>query len=777
MIKRDEYSNLYKTGGVPYNDSPIKDEKFYLDRMKHYYGRYAYGNCSIGFGGVVFNNGAYRSIKELRDHARSVQSTLKYRDILDPKKQSGPHKGKRMWNISWQPVGILSKFRNIIIDKITSILLEPTTQAVDETARMEKNVIKNQLKLRRMPEVQEITGGVQFDEPDEFAQLESPSDVDEFYAMGGIRLAVEMMMKDAIDISLYRSSWPVIARMIAGDIFDVAGYAVDQIVVNDKQQLKYVDIAKVIIEPSIYPDHRDSSFRGYVEYTKVADIRRYVSDPVKLKKIEGLASKRYSFDTGLNPYPGRGHKEDYMRNNMNFPTYDGFGVPTMKMYFVDVDIERYVNGMHKNGSRVFEKVGPDFSLSDRGIKQGKELIERPILYLHECTWVIGTDIVYNYGVVRGIARDEDMNILFPMTVFMMDEESLAGKCIGFDDDLQMANFKIRRMLSKMAPGPRMILYLDAIKDSIKVGDETLTILDMIKSYQSEGIMVLDRKPEYGLPGEVNNAARPPIDYVPAGIQEDFLVLKQTIMDQIDFIRQVTGVNEVSDGTSSNTDMLRGVMDGLNQATNSALKPYIDLYINGFEAIIRHLGFRYTSLVLMGMVDVGAMPMGGLIKKVVLDERIREHSFNIMVTVHSQETKQMLMQYLMSRVDSLSADAYFTVLNCLISNDLKRAQFLLSKYVSVAQDRQHNQQIEIAQATAQGNAAASQATEEARANTIKVQGDIDLEKLKLEYSLEDKNNESQHKRKLVEIEATNALGEQREVSVVRANNQNKFEQPA
>lgn len=748
-------------------ESDVKDEKFFLRRMEYYYGLYSRDNTAIGNGGMFFRGSERRSIKELRDHARGLQNVNKYKDLCDPVDKKT---GKRMWNISWQPATILSKFRNIVKDKMTSLMLEPITEANDEAARIEKSNIKNLLKILRQDETAQMTDGVQFDEPSEFSDAESPEDVDAIYEMGGIRLAVEIMMKDAIDITLYRSRWDTLSGMIAEDIVDLNAFAADQEVINTKQELKYVDLPRVVIRPSIYPDFRDSDFRGYVSNMKISEIRRFVTDEKVLKSIERKVKGR-NHQSDFNDQ-NRGFREDYSRSNDNFRTYNDFGVEVLKMYFLDTQRERFVSGVHKNGSRVFERVPLDFVLSERGMQAGKEIVERNPMYLYQCYWVVGTDTVFNYGPVEGIARDSEMNVIWPLTVYMGHEQSLIEKCIGFDDDLQLANYKVRHLIAKMPPGPRMIIYKDVIRDSVKIAGEQFSIIDIIGKYQSDGMMILDRR-EYSLPGEGDS--KKPIDFIPAGIAEDLMILKQRIFEQVDFMRQTTGLNEVADGTSQTPDMLKSVMQGLTQATNSALGPYINMYIRGFKSIIEHIGYKYQVLVLNGTVDVGTMPMGTYIKRVLLDDKIRQHSFNIMVRVQTLEDKQMLMNYLMSRQDALGADAYFAVLNCIMGNDLKKAQFLLSKYWEKAVEQQHANQVEIAQATAKGNAEAAIATEQAKSQTLQAENGFLSERMRLEFDLQNKLDQENHLRKMKEIELENLYKMETGVKVVRANNQNRADQ--
>jgi len=287
-------------------------------------------------------------------------------------------------------------------------------------------------------------------------------------------------------------------------------------------------------------------------------------------------------------------------------------------------------------------------------------------------------------------------------------------------------------------------------------------------------MVLGDKGVYDLPGE-NGTRQRPIDFYETGVAEDYNLLSTRIIDKINEIRQISGVNEVADGTSTQQDMLQSVMQNLAQATNSALSPYVNLYVQGFQSLVTYIAHKYQSLVAYGDIELGVLPIEGSITKMVaLDKSLAKHDWGIKVIVQSREYKQMLIQKLMSKTE-LDDAAFFAVSNMIIANDLKKAQFYLSKYTEKARQLAHEQQVEIAQATAQGNANAAVATEEARRQTLELEMQFKNSTLSTEFALKEKAAISEHQRKLIEMREQNALDTVKETAVVRANNQNRLTQ--
>lgn len=793
MMYGNQHKAEYSAGKHP---RPIaytqaeRDKQYYLKVAKHFYGHHLVGTSNLGFGVSGSSGASRRSFKTLRDHARGLQDPVKYKDRLDPLRDNGKGKKIRRWNISWQPIPFISKFRSIVIDKFDSLMLKPHTQAVDELARREREIQKNKAKLIRQQETRMFTQGTQLSvqEPPELAEAESPDDVDFIYNMGGIRLAVEIVMKDAIDLTLYQSRWATTRRMIIEDVIDLNAFAVDQVEENGRLKIKYVDPAKVIIRPSIYPDHRDSDFRGYVSQKKIATIRQEAMNDIRagliteadfkqLHKLAKSSNAAYNHSSGLNGW-GDGRREDYVGNSQN-NLYEEFGMEVMTLYFLERDMERYVVGKHRRGSEIFEPVDANFTLSDRGKKEGKTIEEYEIDRLHTFKWVVGTDIIYNYGPIDMTLWNEETGskeICWPMVVYYGTEPSLVERSIAIDDDVQIANFKLRSLISKLPPGPRMILFKGMLADSVTIGEQTFTILDMVNEFQSEGIMVLDDAQEYSLMQEDVGTKRSPIEFLPTGIAEDYQLLESRIASGVDKYRQTWGVSEISDGTTSNPEMLKGVMQGLQNATNSALKPHMTLYVEGYTDIVKYAGYYYVEKVIDGDIKLGHLPISPeIFRAVTATENLRNHEWNIIVEVDTTENKELLIQDLMQRKEMIPPDAYFTIWNVIQAGDYKKAQYLLVKYGAKAAEAQHQRQMQLAQATAMANGEATKAAEQAKANTVTVEANAKIQVATAQLELDKQRLKEEHALELQRLEREYELSTKKELKVVEANNRNRLEQ--
>lgn len=759
-----------------------KPEKYYIDYVKEIYRLYSSGMTYLDANGVRSGRAAKRSVKELRDYGRGEIDVRKFQNRLDPMITKGKNKGKRRWNISWDPLRVYSKIRNIMKSKITGLILVPQTHAIDEDARVEKLMSKNRAKLlmnESMKMFMEGSGYVPQSTQD-MVGVDSKEEVDMLYEMGGIRLAAEIKMKDAIDKLIENSSWRTIRSMIVEDIIDLNGFAVDQVTENGREVLKYVDLSRVIIRPSIHADFNDTDFRGYIKHMRIQEIIDLdpTVDSEAIKRASGVQTS--PTHSGGVQGAGYGHREDYARGGQGKDINQSeFGYKVMKLYWVDEEVRRYVTGVRKGGVRQFEEVGPEFELSKRGQKAGKAIEEIPLHKLYQCYWVVGTDIIFNYGEVDTIVKDGQpgsKSVMWPMTVFMDDEMSVTEKCISFDDDLQTNLYKMRHLVAKLPPGPRMIIFQSMVSDTVQLGDETYSVLDMYANFQREGLMILNDAESYQMPGEDNTYGKSPVMPVPIDVMNDYNMFRQGMFDSVENMRQTTGINEYIDGTTNKPDTLKHVAMNQVEASNNSIKPYVDLYTEGFSYICKFGAKKFQLLTLNGDVDLGvASTLDQYYRDVVLTKEVWKHDWNISITVYSDDTRSMLLADLAERKQELPAAVYFSIWNMVMDGDFKKAQWRLSVETKKAADIAHKRQMEIAQATASGNAQAVIAGEQAKAATIQAQMQARMAEIKAETDEEIRKEKELLKLRKEFEQFKNELDTTKQLKLVRENNQNRLNQ--
>ena len=121
------------------------------------------------------------------------------------------------------------------------------------------------------------------------------------------------------------------------------------------------------------------------------------------------------------------------------------------------------------------------------------------------------------------------------------------------------------------------------------------------------------------------------------------------------------------------------------------------------------------------------------------------------------------------------DAYYTVLNIIEAGDLKKAQYVLTKYMAKATEEAHQRQLEIAQATAKANQEMALMTEQAKAQTRQIDIQGKLQEIEAESLAKIKELQEQHRLKMEEIEKQGGIQMDIAVATTKQNNRNRMEQ--
>jgi hypothetical protein len=767
-LRTDSYQEKKDKGEIPepvtYANAEMEGDdkkKFFLKWANFIWTQHLFGNHCFNQHDKPLKASSY-SLQEIRDYALGRQDTQRYREILDDCKDDG----KGYININWDNTMIASKFRDIVRGKMLSVDFDVRTQAIDETSQKERLGHVNKVKAAISPQMKalaQVSGAQPNVEIPRDA--ENADDIDLIDKLGGFRLDRELFLKDAIEATKYYSGYNVLKGQLIDDMIDWNRCACRVYIekVTNKVKFDYVSPLQVIIADSKYPDFRDAVYVGIIHTKTISQLRKESDlsedELFQIAKLYKSNRDNNNFNVLPSLHSINNNKEVWQQNRHN--NWDNFNVSVLEFYFVCNEVEKYIVGI-RDEKDFFDKVKNTSKLNNGDVKKGKSFQEIHQEVVYRGNMVIGTDFVFDCDKEYGIAKKNKNGVresILPVQVYADKSTSIMERCIPFIDDLQLAVLKKRNLLAKLPPGPRTSIDLSLLNDSIKIGGKSYNMLELFALYSKTGLLVYSSRSEYELRGE-GGSSRPPIDNLPAGIVEDLQILMQEIELQINHIRQVTGINEVSDGSTQQQDMLAGVMNGLNSATNNALKPIFEGYKNITENWVKTCALKWQVAVLGGDINIEFIPMADdLLKRVKLTEDLYDCDFGIMLSIlPSEDEKNLFLQDLVAKNQqgAIAIDDYFILLRMIKGGDMKRAELYLSKSVKKQTEMLQQQEMQKIQAQGQANAQAAQAAEAARSQTIQQElaTKIELEKAKGEEHR--KNLEVEYKLK-IELEQVRVSG--------------------
>lgn len=655
------------------------DKESFLERAKYYYGCHEYGDTYIKSGGYGKSG---RSFKELRDYARGLQSIEKYKDILDPAIKVG-NKTKRRWKISWSPVNVLPKYIAQVKDRIKTINVGLNIEIDDSTAREVKQRIKNRLIFLSDPRTKDMIGdiGVELPESKIVKNIQSHDEIDLYEQMGGIKLDFEVIISDRIRDSFKKSNWDLIKSMLLDDELALGLYCIEPYYSPNTNEVlfRYIDPAHLVVRPSNYPDHRDSDFWGYTRRETPEALFMEIKDlsDEDANKIEQIAKKdRYFIDHD---------RLDYGDATGKNVIEDG-RVEVFTLYFLASTKSKFVKGIYRSGNRYF------YEISGKP-RRGATLEEVTLTNLFKVNWVVGTDIIFDYGLADVIVRENNngsKTIVPPIIIMSTDGLSFVEKTIGAVDDMNIALFKLRNIYRNLPPPPRVKIDKSIINDITRVGDIDYTVRDALAEFKMTGVLVYEKRDEYMVPGiEADYTKSAGIEPIVIDFTNDIKVLIEEIDRAINFIRLEIGFNEITDGVSPNPEMLKHVAAGAQVATNSALSELLNRWIYFNRRIGEVLAKKYSIL-----LAVGGMNIEKELKKDLIDFVFSDYTVN--VVVDTTQTKEFLMNKLMQYND-LAPNVFFSIMRAIDNSEYMKAEYLLSEAIEKYKSEEHRRSIELAQA--------------------------------------------------------------------------------
>jgi len=736
-FQSEKYKKGYANGTyqMPKESNPNKKTKHnkahYLAATQYAWSRYCAGFMSIGYGGSIQN----RTVQELRNYAISNLNIEKFKKQLDPKYQD---RAQELLNISWQPLDVYTKMRNIAIARIQQFIFKPSVRAVNQSALDEKDLIKNKEKNKLHPKVQQMSAMLGEKAESEFEDVES---VDIFEQLGGFSLDVEIGLKDAIDSTILADSDDGIKENQIRDIVDLNCCArhIEFDHVEKRVKQEYLDPAQTFWSPSKYTDCRDCWIAGTWALVSIADIRAHLIttnqyDYEAENVLNNCANSYAGFQGNTNPvtFQGMYGTRESFYSRFGYYHYNHFKVPVLTTYWKDTDSKTFVKGTRNEGNFVYKAVkNPDLTKDANSI-QGSNYIEKEvdtvtIPMVYKCKWIIGSEFVYDCGtdspIVR-VGKDGAKQARLPIISYCNNEPSITARAIPVIDDLQKAVYRMRHTWNDIPSAIIEDYDIKLLDTSVKLGTETLSIIDLIGIYKVTGRRILSSKSEHGDPELGSN--RPAVQTQVNPALEGMAVLRNLVLGYIDDLRGITGINEVVDGTNTNSEMLVGRAQLLEQSTNNALKPYIDAVKTHYQDTYKMIAYKYQLATTFGDIK-NSFFNKNTVKKFQLDKRILSYEFDIAIqAVLNDQQKQATIEFLASQIQAnkLSPVDVLKAQRFIINDDYAKCDLYLAYAIQKAEALAQQRQIQAMQAQSEGNKEAAIATSKAKIGEIQAKGAID-----------------------------------------------------
>ena len=679
----------------------------------------------------------WNNFHNLRLYARGEQSPQKYKDELSINGDLS------YLNLDWQPVPILSKFVDIVVNGISQKSYDIKAYAQDPSSVKKRTdyasrIYEDMMAKDYLKELKNSLGIDLYQSLDPSAIPESEEEL-ELHMQLSYKQSIEIAEEEAISSVLAQNKYDLIRRRLNMDL-TVCGIAATKTSFNTAEGVKvdYVDPAYMVYSYTEDPNFEDVYYVGEVKSITIPELKKEFPSISKdeLEIIQKMPGNR-QYVTGWG---------NYDENTVQVLYFD------YKTYHNQVfKIKKTPQGLQKALEKNDEFNPPE--------NDGFERVSRSIEVLYNGAKVLGTNTMLKWEMAENMSRPladttkVEMNYaICAPRIYKGRIESLVSKCIGFADMIQLTHLKLQQVMSRMVPDG-VYLDMDGLAE-VDLGNGTnYNAAEALNMYFQTGSIVGRSLTQ---DGEMNAGKVPIQELNSSSGQGKIQSLIQTYQYYLQMIRDVTGLNEARDGSTPDKQTLVGLQKMAANASNVATRH--------IKQASLFLTLRIAENIALKIADALEFPLTAEaltnsisnynVNTLVEVSSLNLHDFGIFLELEPDEEQQaQLEQNIQVALQSGGIDLEDAIDLRQIKNLKLANQMLKIKRKAKAKQDQENQQSNIrAQAEAQADSAEKIAMSEVQKQEAisgsKVQfeqasNQMEIQRMEIAAQLEMQKMQTQH----------------------------------
>lgn len=529
----------------------------------------AYG-ASTGFWGGKTWEGTYRSqFDTLRLYAVGKQPETPYISRYSLAKGDTSKTGDGGLLITADPtiLSILPGMLGRVRTTVTSYPTVPQVRANDPVSRSERqNTFYSKLvdiTMRKQVMQMEAAVGAMRDMSEE---PENESELNLFMESGLFKEAAASLFENVLTTGFEQSSYDQWVRdeIVRLDLIPCGMGAVGVTPREDGG----VDTRRYPPESLMLPysdkmDFRDVRWTGAFRGMSTDELAREanLSEP-ELKECQEKYARSTALATGMS---------DFWWDNKGAAAKGE--VPVLDFYFIaSRDIDYKVT--EKEGKKSYHTIDPSKLVDDSEAPEGLSRVSKNGLAVYGISWVIGSDIYWNAGLLPCQPAIVPGNPFLPIQVVMPENYGLAflslvEQAAPIVDQLQLSWLRFQNIIDKN--GPPILVYVRKLLAYVAGGDKIKTD-EVLKEMRASGTLGIDIPEDFYSNFGGTGAPVFPLDINNAGASlESELLIMSNLMGML---MRVTGFNEISAGGPVDERKGKAVAMMEQRSTVDAMKPLV-----------------------------------------------------------------------------------------------------------------------------------------------------------------------------------------------------------
>lgn len=666
--------------------------------------------------------GRGQKMAEIRAYAMGKQSVVPYQRALkidENNSESG------WFTLDYTPLPIANKYRRTALGRLKDYDYNIDANVVDPISVDETDVFLKQ--VRNAVKIKEVAAKVAPDiAMDDSLNVSpgQPESTEEFDVWAKYSYKHRLAYESEIGIShVFRSNnLASIREKWRRDLFDF-GIAVAKDYVEDGEvRIRWVDPRRWVVSFCPNGNFNEHVYAGEVMEVPIHRLREMAGDQFTEEEYRMIAEKGNA----------AAYKEAYNGRDRALRFYDMVTVEVLDMELITTDTVTYKTNINKRGNKVVVKA-PAHEMN--APRRGSEYESKTRSRVYCVKYIIDTDYCFDayeaphqkrrtgspYQVSTSYhAVAYDMEYMIPVGIMEL--------MIPIIDNMQINWLKIQQCLVTAKPKGFAINMGSLENVPITNGKAQMSPEDLIRLYVLHGVVAFRQESIAGVPDQGM-----PITELVNGVDPSIVVYWNNIQSDIQLLRDVTGLNEMTDGSSINPKILTTPAEMANAATNNALSGIItseeELLLSLAESIV----MRLQSMVMAGDVYVYALGKDtNELLRLSKDMALRDFGIALEKKPTDGERKALIEEakQLISG-DLLDMADIFLIQE---SRNLKAVRAQLEFRMRKKREDKIKESMMLQQQNAQVQQQSMMTSEEQKRQTLQAEYMLKAELMKLEYSL-------------------------------------------
>ena len=574
------------------------------------------------------------------------------------------------------------------------------------------------------------------------------------------------------------------ASFLSNNIGAVERLVIDDLVENNKIALRaYVDenycfkVERIDIVNMVtsYCDHDDFSDMTHVGHVKWIPASEFIN----LAKDKGLTEEEIInvVKSNVGERSSNGSFFDF-GNARYFSDFTGsqlkqFRSLSVKVFCFEViqaDTVAYKEKELSTGGFDIKKKNSRYSTPNDTNSKAKS-IKGSVSKLYCGEWVVGTDIMLDWGIKKNVIRKirDGKYVSKPCFSYIMRQpgmldmqnQSLVEEAIPHVEQIIIAGIKMQHFLAISSP-PGYDMDTSSVADALSgLGLDGLKPLDLASIKRQLGIGFYSSKGDDGI---TQNFNQQPIRPTPSTLDQGLEILIGIINHHMLQVRDILGLNDSVDATQPKERAAVKNMQMAYAAHKASLKPIQDIYLGVMAEVAERAAYSHQMAIQAGketeeIKQLLTSDELGMLKKV----EVGEFLFNLEIAMVADSYQKDMMK---AKIDFAVQQGTLDIedamlLDRLIEENPENAEIVYRQKKAererkLMEQEQQRSQMLIEQQQAQAEAVAQMEEMKKQADLEKetAKKDLDLRNMEVEYELKTKYLvvELDGKKEMIELQA-------------------------